>query len=357
MGREARARRGRDGGRIKRASERRIDELFETTRQLAARGAIVDEYFATLHELAQVMKSSNGTFLSAGQRLYRATKHHTAVPQNIREISYPPAMHITTPGRCNTAGQALFFCSTDSNCVLEEVRPKENDLLVRATWRVAKRAHLMDIGYTPDVFRRAGATRDVPEGHTKFAERLDDSSRRVREFIGLAFTDPTSAQYSLTSAIANFFLRSDAVGVSYPSITRRAGCDNVAFQPTFVDEGGLELIAAEAIRVRRWNLTDPDGRGIADLKGVSADGSLCWAYTGLEVTSFPAGQVRHMFMTFGESVTCQNDGELQINNRRYTVRPGFTIESQPGVIIVKDAAGNIVAPAAISTDCPFDSKR
>jgi len=51
-------------------------------------------------------------------------------------------------------------------------------------------------------------------------------------------------------------------------------------------------------------------------------------------------------MKFGEAMTCQNDGELIVNDRRYRVKTGFKIESQPGTILVTDEAGNLVPPVA-----------
>ena len=349
MEREARANKRLRGADAMTSAEARLSELFITIQRISSRGAGVDDYFASLHELTSIMKMSTGSVIEPGQLLYRATKHHASVPQHIREVLYPPADRITALGRCNRVGQALFYCSSDSNCVLEEIWPKAGDLVVRATWRTTKRAYLHDIGYCAAVFERAETTRQVPPRHREFAERLDGNAQRIRDFIGLAFTDRTSGQYPLTAAIANFYLRSESdaiVGVMYPSMTRKGNSDNIALFPAFVD-GGLELVGAEAIRVRRWNLKDPDGPGIGDLRGVNADGSLVWAYSGLEPTQLPPGEGRHLYVKFGETMTCQNDGEVLINNCHYVVKAGFTIESHTGGVIVKNQNGNIVPPLEV----------
>jgi len=277
VGREARAnsRHKVDRRTIGDAAETRLGELLSRIERLLADGAGVDDFFSTLHELASIMKMSMGSVVEPGQTLYRATKHHRVVPQHVSDISYPPADRITALGRRNRISQPLFYCSSDQNCVLEEIWPKEGDLVVRATWRTRKRAFLHDIGYDAAVFNRAGTTRDVPAKYDEFAKKLDGNVQRIRDFIGLAFTDPTSGQYPLTAAIVKVYLRSDdIVGVMYPSITRKGDCDNLALQPAFVD-GGLDLIAAEAIRVHRWNLEDPDGRGIADLKAWTPTAAWC----------------------------------------------------------------------------------
>jgi hypothetical protein len=219
-----------------------------------------------------------------------------------------------------------------------------DDLVVRATWRTTKRLMLHDIGYDAQAFARAGATREVPEKHRTFSKQLGENARSARDFIALAFTDRTSRQYPLTVAISEVHLRSDDIlGVMYPSITRNGDCDNLALQPKFADVG-LQLIDAEAIRIHRWNTTNPDGRGLADLAGVDPNGDLFWSYTGAEPTSLSQGEERRMFVKFGEELTCQNDADLIINGKRYILKPGFTIQSQPSGIVVRDAAGNIITP-------------
>ncbi len=347
MGRESRPN-SRRKAHIAANVDGRCGELLATIQQLLEDGAAVDDYFPVLHRLASIMKMSMGSVIEPGQILYRATKYHKTVPQHTREISHPPSDQITALGRCNRVGQSIFYCSSDNNCVLEEICPKEGDLVVRAGWRTTKRAFLRDIGYSPAVFARAGTTREVPAKYLEFEGRLDLNAQTIRDFIGFAFTDPTPSQYPLTAAIAEFHLRSDdIVGVMYPSVTRKGDCDNVVLRPEFVDGGGLELVSAEAIRVRHWDIQEPDGCGISDLKGVLPDGALVWAYTGEELTQLAPGEARHMHMKFGETVTCQNEGELLINGLRYSVKAGFKIESDPDAVIVKDTAGNVVAPLKI----------
>jgi hypothetical protein len=252
-------------------------EIFDHIRTLSAGSADVDPFVQAIHELVSVMQMAIGSVIEPGQKRYRATNHHTAVPQFTSEIMYPPANRVRSLGRCNGVGQSVFYCSCDQNCVVEEISPSVGDLVVRATWQTTKRMTLQDVGFTLEVLARAGVTRALPNKYRKFVETLTEDARAIRDYIASAFTDRTDRHYALTAAIAEVHLRFDeVVGVMYPSITRNANVDKLALQPSLVDQG-LALVAAEALRVRRWNATDPDAYGIADLAAVEQDGRRVWS--------------------------------------------------------------------------------
>jgi hypothetical protein len=325
------------------------DEIFNRIERLIAEGADVDPFVNEIHELVTVMRLASGSIVEPGQRLYRATKHHKAVPGHTTEISYPPAACIGCLGRCNRAGLSVFYCSSDQNCVLEEISPEVGNLVVRATWQVSERTLLQDIGYTDAVLERAGATRSLPERYGEFAGRLTDDGRRIRDYIASAFTNRSSKYYALTAAIAEVHLRSDQiVGIMYPSITRSANCDNLALQPSFVGRG-LRLVAAEALRVRVWNETSPDAYGIADLADVTPDGTLVWKYTGAEKTQIGGSEATAMLIEPGKPVTCDSDGEVMLNGVRYVLRRGFTIQLEGDTVTVRDTDGTLVPPDAAMT--------
>jgi hypothetical protein len=206
---------------------------------------------------------------------------------------------------------------------------------------------LQDHGFTPEVLARAGATRELLDKYRNFVETLPEDARSIRDYVASAFTDRTDRNYALTAAIAEVHLRSDdVVGVMYPSITRNANADNLALQPSFVDQG-LALIAAEALRVRKWNTTDPDAYGIADLAAVERDGRLVWSYTGHELTHVPNQQPSAMLLRPGEILTIQVDAnaEIALNGQRYVVNPGYTIRLEDDKITVRDQTGALASPA------------
>jgi hypothetical protein len=316
-------------------------------RRLAEPSDDVDHFVKLIHELVSIMKMGMGSVIEPGQKLYRATKHHQTVPRHVDELSAPPLSKITSLGRCNRVGQALFYCSSDNNCVLEEINPAVDDLVVRATWQTTERMMLHDVGYSSEAFARAGATRSLPEKYVTFSSTLDDAARLIRDHIATAFVDRTSKNYALTAAIAEVHLRSDdIVGVMYPAITLNADCDNLALQPSFVARG-MRLVAAEAVRVRAWNKTDPDAYGIADLAAVDADGTLVWSYSGPEPTSIAPGESKPMWIKSDEILTFQGDdnGEIEINGQRYVLTPGCTIRLEHDKLTVRDADGVLVDPS------------
>ena len=220
------------------------DALFADINRLADQGADVDAFVNPVNNLVSIMRLAVGSVLEPWTHLYRATKYHQNVPTHLSEIAYPPADRIRTLGRCNRIGQSVFYCSSDVNCVLFEIKPAK-DLVVRATCKVTKQLFFQDLGYSQPAFDRLGASREVPTPYQDFEERLDDTALRIRKFLADAFTEPTSRMYPLTVAITENHLRCDDVaGVLYPAITRNAGCDNLAILPRVVDHS-LELVHAE----------------------------------------------------------------------------------------------------------------
>ena len=326
----------------------RSSQTHDLLRRLRAPSDDVDHFVKLIHELLSVMKIGMGSVIEPGQRLYRATKYHRTIPTQVSEIAAPPANRITSLGRCNRVGQSLFYCSSDQNCVLEEISPSVNDLVVRATWQTTERMFLQDIGYSNEAFARAGATRSLPDKYVEFSARLDDNARLIRDHIAAAFVDRTSKNYALTAAIAEVHLRSEhdiIAGVMYPSITRSGNCDNLALRPGFVARG-MRLTAAEAVRVRAWNKTSPDAYGIADLAAVDANGALVWSYSGAENTPVPKDRPGAMLIKPGEILTIGGDDntEIALNGEYYVVSPGYTVRLEDDKITVRDPTGALVDP-------------
>src|SRR5579871_2045520 len=66
-----------------------------------------------------------------GLKLYRARNMFGAgPPKYLSEIGAPPAHLVRTNGRCNRAGESIFYCSSQQNAPFFEVGAKSGERLV-----------------------------------------------------------------------------------------------------------------------------------------------------------------------------------------------------------------------------------
>lgn len=320
-----------------------VDTLIETIKQMVRSAASIDSFADPLHRLVSAAPNSIGSRYEPGVELFRATKHHQSIPERIEELWFPPADK-AAEGRANRAGSPLFYCSSDPNCAFREIGAAVGQCVVHAKWSTSAAMLLHDLGYSVQVLDRAGSRRALSAQHASFYEtRLDDLGKKVRDFLALAFTDPTPASYAFTTAIAEFHLRGDDFhGLLYPAVSKAANVDNLALRPDFV-RSGLSLVSAQLVKVDR---VDGDGSVagviLADLVSVERDGTLHWSFRAGGITVAPGSGVD---IEAGSSFTVAGLGQIQIDGRQYQVAPGFLIEtSKSGDVMVRDLSGQIVAP-------------
>jgi hypothetical protein len=203
---------------------------------------------------------------------------------------------------------------------------------------------LHDLGYTAQVLSRAGSRRALPENHRAFYEaNLNKQGKMIRDFLALAFTEPTAANCSLTTAIAEFHLRGDQFsGILYPAVSKAANVDNLALRPPFVRDS-LKLVTAQLVNIDQ---VDEDGsiEGVvlADLSSVESDGTLRWTFQEVGAQVPPGGG--YAFRA-GESLRAQSAGEIEVEGKRYRIDTGYSIEStESGEVTVRDLRGEVVEP-------------
>jgi len=316
---------------------RRLEVLITTNGQ-------VDEFVPVVQELVTLAPLSLGSRYHPGAKLYRATAHHQNVPKTIAELWYPPVAKASL-GRANREGQPMFYCSPDPACTFLELGARVGSLVVHAQWITKVDMLLHDLGYTAQVLTRAGARRTLPADHNSFYEKLDNRQKQVRDFLALAFTDPTSGKYAFTAAIAEVHLGApDFSGLIYPAISKDLRVDNIALTPSFV-RTGLKLETAQLTQVDQVSSDGQIGGVIlCDLNKVDTDGSLHWTFRE-RGTSVAPGEAYACFMKPGKIIRVQGGADIQIEGRQYRVESGYSIEmSNSGEIFIRDLSGDIVKP-------------
>jgi hypothetical protein len=319
-----------------------VAEIIARIERLVADGADVDQFIDHVHGLVSVSPVSLGSTYQPGTPLYRATKHHRSVPGAVKDLWHPPVEKAAL-SRANRKGEPIFYCSSDPNCAFREIGASVGQLVVHAKWVTTAPMLLHDLGYTAQVFARAGSRRELPERHRTFYEStLDQKGRTVRDYLALAFTEPTSIKYALTTAIAEVHLRADEFsGLLYPAVSKATNVDNLALRPEFL-RGGLRLETAQLVRIDQVTGDgSTEGEIICDLKDVSADGTLNWSFRQVG-TSVPPGGAHAV--RIGDRIRVQTPGEIQVEGKRYRVDTGFLLQIIESGVIVRDLQGGIVEP-------------
>lgn len=325
------------------------DKVIAIRERIKTLEAEEGDFAALLKEmraLAALAPVSIGAVYEPGATLYRGTNHHTSIPSRIDEIWFPPANGLRSFGRANRPGSPMFYCCSDPNGAFREIGAKLGQYAVLATWVTVERMVLHEVGYSPEVLERAGATRSLPERHAAFRESLSSDARDVKDFLALVFTDPTASHYRITASIAEMSLACDGVsGIMYPSVEKSANVDNLALLPQFV-RSGLKLTSASAVFVNDVTADGIGGAVVARLTGTS-DGNLVWEYPALSATDIPPHSGVTMRLLPGQRTGVTREGQLQINGRLFNVRPGYSIELAGDEVVVRDLQGSCIAPVSL----------
>jgi hypothetical protein len=321
-------------------------------KNLCARGGSVDELIPHILCLHRQCPLSIGWKLPPELAVYRATNHHACLPEHVADLSYPPETVPRPFGRCNRAGQSMFYGSLHPDGAPLELHPPPGSMVVVAQWKVVLPIVVHDLGYSPGALRDAGSRRELNERQAAYFERLTDTEKDIREFIARAFTDPTDGQYTLTAAIteAHTMATPPIGGVKYPSIRVAHNIDNLALTPASVDTS-LVLVAADAYHVTRRIGKGLETRLLAALQHVNDDGTLTWEPAGtivhiqeLNATLTWDGQV---IRTWSPFVVFTDDG------RRYLMKPGYQLVLDSQVFM--NAQGKAIQPEQTDRTYPDDN--
>jgi hypothetical protein len=220
---------------------------------------------------------------------------------------------------------------------------------VLATWLTTRQMILHELGFTSHAFRRAGSKRQLEEDREQFNNDLTPEEKLVREYVSLAFTEPTDRKYNLTAAIAEVYLRGQTIsgqsfsGIIYPAVRLGGEVDNLALLPEFV-ETGLRLEDAKVVQIHEIT-RDPlqvNGEILCDLERAEPDGALRWRPHQSSGTSVPSGG--HASIPPGYTTTTHGPCDIEYGGKHYHLEPGYSFESTLDGLIVRDLQGNIIDP-------------
>ncbi len=202
---------------------------------------------------------------------------------NVNKLHCPPDDKATL-GRCNWAGDPVFYCSSDNGVTIFEVRAAPKETVVVSTW--------VDGRNSDENIDRLLATNETPYpitvhgiaiGVRKLVESMQDGDpekqlllnddifnpttseavKEIDEYVGELFTKSTvevNNLYLFTSAIARIMLN-NMKGVQtetkldvliYPSVASQFSGHNIAFNKDFARQR-LKLLGAAMFRVVDYN--------------------------------------------------------------------------------------------------------
>jgi hypothetical protein len=212
-------------------------------------------------------------------RLYRAILYNEK-PLEFNNLCYPPA-ESTRINRGNRAKEPLFYCSLSKGTPFYECKLKKGDTFALATWITKKEMTLNHVGFTKENFFQLDSSRNfnpIVESNNVENKALNEI---IETFLSRKFSEniltKVEYKYKLTAAITErliFFKELD--GLMYPSIARKANSDNIALKTNFFDNGGLELIEVEWIKIRHVNGTDYKFDILNYAKRIGVKGNILW---------------------------------------------------------------------------------
>lgn len=315
-------------------------EIIADIRKLDAGGAPPDAFRPLLREAMGIWPIAQASRHRPGVQLCRATSHHTVIPRRTSDLSHPPP-ELTRDNRANRAGAPMFYCATDKEVALRELKASTDQVFVVSTWTTTGVMMLTQVGYADVVFNRSGVT--AAPGRIQHECRPQTSEQRaLADFLALAFTEPSPRHYNLTIAIAEHMLPVAGAefdrfsGLLYP-LAQRNEADCVALIPEFVEKY-VSLTAAAAFVVTGADKEGISYKPLAELEGTGTDGALTWRHP--ESRQLPPGASEEM--GYLDGIRLLSGGTVSVDGREYTLEPGHLIRHEPIGVVVRDLRGELV---------------
>ncbi len=176
--------------------------------------------------------------------VFRAVKV-TQRPVSKQRISYPPPKAVRALGRCNRAGEVMFYGAFNQfvSCI-QELSWQPGDLFALSAWLTTAQMAFNHLGYSAETLTRFNALRELP--FFSNPESGSDRNWLIRQWQARVFTQRVPAGqehlYRLPIALKEAALWQIGQpipkdlkmlsGIIYPSIATSALADNVAILPS-----------------------------------------------------------------------------------------------------------------------------
>ncbi|MGA2535410.1 MAG: hypothetical protein ABSF53_05305 [Terracidiphilus sp.] len=249
--------------------------------------------------------SIQAPIVPADKLIFRAVKV-TQRPVSKPRISYPPPQAVRTLGRCNRAGEVMFYGAFNQfvSCI-QELSWQPGDLFAVSAWLTTAQMAFNHLGYSAETLTRFRALRELP--FFSNPETGSDRNWLIRQWQARVFAQrvPGGEEHLYRLPIA---LKEAALwaigqpnpkglerfsGIIYPSIATSALADNVAILPSEVD-AKMALLEVNFLTVDSARMiTGCEANTAAEMRVISydcarstEDGILVW---GQESQILPKG--------------------------------------------------------------------
>jgi hypothetical protein len=210
--------------------------------------ALSDEELRERIKQTQEGLSIQAPIIPADKIIFRAVKV-TQRPQSKARISYPPSNVVKTLGRCNRAGEVMFYGALNQfvSCI-QELSWQLGDLFALSAWLTTAPMAFNHLGFSTETLARFNAMRELP--YFSNPESGADRNWLIRQWQARVFTErvplgqehlyrlPIALKEAALWPIGQPNLRGIEIlsGVIYPSVATMALGDNVAILPSEVDK-------------------------------------------------------------------------------------------------------------------------
>ncbi len=250
--------------------------------------------------------SIQAPIVPAEKLIFRAVKVSQRPVSKMR-IGYPPSDAVKTLGRCNRAGEVMFYGAFNQfvSCI-QELSWQPSDLFALSAWLTTAPMLFNHLGFSAETLTRFNASRELPY----FSNPVNGSDRSwlIRQWQSKVFTQlvPVGQEHLYRLPIA---LKEAALwpigqpnheglemfsGIIYPSVATSALADNVAILPSEVDKK-MSLLEVNFLVVDSARIITGSGANTAaemrvisyDCARSNEDGNLVW---GQQSQILPKGE-------------------------------------------------------------------
>jgi len=254
---------------IQNLSLKQIQDIIEEIRRLDLEVVDIDIIKEKLKPLFKGY-TLRAPIYEPGLKLYRGRVCNEK-PNNLKDMTYPPAKLITKYQRVNRPGQSIFYCCAGRRVPFFECFVKTGDKFILSQWKTVSRLFVNNIGYSND---------NIMGLQPKSSDELKEANILIRNFIDEEFTKIVSEGkeylYKISIALAEKHFSDDIFnGLLYPSIAIKGRSDNLALKPQYVDKnltiGRVEFIQIILVKGFEYKIK------VLDLAtSFGKDGSIEW---------------------------------------------------------------------------------
>jgi hypothetical protein len=166
-------------------------------------------------------------------------------------------------GRCNEAGQSVFYCSTELDTSLAEIRPCNNDIITTIDYIPTFGRKVATIKVNPigieQLRKLENGYKEMFSEHdkkVKLSKKVLESNYKIDALLNdrfhMSVGDDERWKYKATIAISKMLL-TDHPGMLFPSISYNMNGANYVFKPEVVDQN------FNVSNARMWKVTEVSG--------------------------------------------------------------------------------------------------